>query len=171
MLRLPASRWHACRRDRDCDVRCSRRIALSGWSAWSRGDLDLMLVRYAPNCRFEVPPELVAAGMRSAYQGHAGARESTADFIDAFERAETTPIEVVDGGDRLVSLGHMHARARRSGVELDSPVGVAYSFERGLVVHERQFFDWDEALRAAGIPTTGAGSEAPPAAVRTPHSG
>jgi len=38
-----------------------RRSVLSGWPAWARGDLDLMLVRYAPDVRLEPLHEIVAA--------------------------------------------------------------------------------------------------------------
>jgi hypothetical protein len=53
-------------------LRCAllRRIVLSGWAAWTRGDLDQMLVRYAPDYRFEPLHEIVAAGMRNSYHGH-----------------------------------------------------------------------------------------------------
>src|SRR5207245_2356930 len=34
-----------------------RRNALSGWGAWVRGDLDLCLVRFAPNYHCEAPHE------------------------------------------------------------------------------------------------------------------
>src|SRR5205823_5652340 len=52
-----------------------RRSVVSGWGAFTRGDLDLMLVRFAPDYHFEPPREWLAAGMRSVYQGHAGVRE------------------------------------------------------------------------------------------------
>src|SRR5437773_2123792 len=51
-----------------------RRTLLSGWEAFVRGDLDLILVRYAPDCYLEPPHEWTAAGMRSSYRGHAGWR-------------------------------------------------------------------------------------------------
>ena len=127
---------------------------LSGWSAWACRDLDLMLVRYASNCQFEPPPEFVEAGLRSAYNGHAGAREQAADLRDAWERMDITPRELLDAGDQAVILGDVHIRARGSGVEWDSQIGVAYWFKAGLVVRERPFFSWDGALRAAGISAT-----------------
>ena len=129
-----------------------RRAALSGWSAWARGDLELMLVRYAPDCLFESPPEYVSAGMRGAYYGHAGAREQAADLRESWEQMDITPLEIVDAGERFVILGHVHIRGRGSGAEWDSEIGVAYWLEQGLVVRQCPFFDWDEALRAAGIP-------------------
>jgi hypothetical protein len=48
-----------------------RRQVLSGWSAWSRRDLDLMLVRYAPDYQPEFAPEFLAVGLSSSYRGHA----------------------------------------------------------------------------------------------------
>jgi hypothetical protein len=78
---------------------------------------------------------------------------------ESWEKADTTPLEIVDAGNRLVNLGEVHIRARGSGVELDSPLGQALWIERGLVVRERWFLDWDAALRAADISTTAAGSD------------
>jgi hypothetical protein len=112
-----------------------------------------MLVRFAPDCRFESPPAYVDAGLRSVYLGHAGAREQAADLREAWERMDIVPLEIVDAGNRFLILGHVHIRARGSGVELDSQIGVAYWVERGSCVRHSPFFDWDEALRAAGIPT------------------
>jgi uncharacterized protein len=128
-----------------------RRTALSGWAAFTRGDLDLMLVRYAPDYEFEPAAEMITAGMRSHYRGHSGFREWTADMRESWEQMDMTPLEIVDAGDRLVVLGRIHVRARGSGVELDSRLGQVYWVERGLIVRERTFFDWDDALRAAGI--------------------
>jgi ketosteroid isomerase-like protein len=129
-----------------------RQATLSGWGAGTRGDLDLMLVRYAPDYHFEPSRELVPAGLRTAYRGHAGVREWFSEWREAYERIELRPHEIVDAGDVVVVLGHVHLRARGSGIELDFRVGNVYWTERGLVVRERQFADWDEALRAAGFP-------------------
>jgi hypothetical protein len=139
-----------------------RRAVLSGWSAEARGDLDLMLVRCGSDCRFELGPELVAVGLRSSYLGHSGARDQEADWRDAWEHMNVTPLEILDAGDRLVILGHLHVRARGSGVELDSPVAESAWFERGLMVRECRFLDWEAALRAADIPTTVLGGARPP---------
>ena len=45
-------------------------------------------------------------------------------------------------------------RARRAAV--DSRLGQVFWIERGLIVRERDFADWDEALRVAGIPLAAA---------------
>jgi ketosteroid isomerase-like protein len=115
-----------------------------------------MLVRYAPDCHMEPFPELLAAGMRSSYHG-AGLRDLFADLHEAWDRMDLIPQEIVDAGDRTVFLGHFHLRARGSGIEFDTPIGSVLWAERGLIVRERDFGDWDEALRAAGIPTAAVG--------------
>jgi ketosteroid isomerase-like protein len=124
---------------------------LSGCGAWARGDLELTLARNAPDCRYEPPREFIAAGMRKSYVGHAGVREWAADVREAFERIELAPLEIVDTGDRVVLLSRAYLRAR-SGVELDTDLGSVYWIERGLVLRNRDFADWEEALREAGIP-------------------
>ena len=134
-----------------------RRAVLSGWAAWARGDLDLMLVRWAPDCQLELLPELMAAGMRGIYHGHAGVRELAADWTDTWERMDLIPEEIVDARNPVIGLGHLRLRGRGSGVEFNSPIAFVWSFERGLVVRQRDFADWDEALRGAGIPTASAG--------------
>lgn len=111
-----------------------------------------MLVRYARDYHFEPPSALVAAGMSSAYRGHDGLRKAASDLLEAWERMEYTPIEIVDAGDPIVVLGHLQLRGGRSGVELDSRIGGVYWVKRGLIARERQFTDWDDALRSAGIP-------------------
>jgi ketosteroid isomerase-like protein len=130
-----------------------RRNALSGWGAWVRGDLDLCVVRFAPDYHYDAPPEWLIAGMPSVYRGHAGLREWSADLREAWEFLDHTPLEVVDAGDVIAFLCKIRLRARVSGIELDSRLGQVFWIERGLIVRERDFSDWDEALHVAGIPT------------------
>jgi hypothetical protein len=136
-----------------------RRDVLSGWSAWSRGDLDLMLVRYARDCQFEAVSAFNGAGVRASFGGHAGVREWTADVGEAWEQMRMTPLEILDAGGRLVILGRWHTRGRGSGVEQDSRLGQAIWIERGLAVRDCLFLDWDEALEAAGLADVGLAPE------------
>ena len=129
-----------------------RRGALSGWGAWVRGDLDLVLVRFSPDFHYDPPPEWLIAGMPSVYRGHAGLREWSADLREAWEFLDHTPLEVVDAGDVLAFLCQIRLRARSSGIEIDTRLGQVLWSERGLIVRERDFSDWDEALRVAGMP-------------------
>jgi hypothetical protein len=138
-----------------------RRNALSGWGAWVREDLDLCLVRFAPDLHYDAPPEWLIAGMPSVYRGHAGLRQWSADLREAWEFLDHTPLELVDAGHVIAFLCKIRLRARMSGIELDSRLGQVFWIERGLIVRERDFSDWDEALRVVGIPAAAGDSDRP----------
>ena len=89
--------------------------------------------------------------MRNAYQGHAGLREWVADMREAWEWVENQPVEIVDAGDVLIFRNRVKLRARGSGIGFDSSFGFVIWIERGLIVREADFADWQEALRNAGI--------------------
>jgi len=128
-----------------------RRNTVSGWAAFSRGDLDLMLVRYAPDYEFEPASELVAVGMLPAYRGHSGLRSVVRDGSVAWEQMVATPSEIVDADEQLVVLGTYRTRGGLSGIEFETPYAAIYQVEGGLIVREQTFASWEAGLRAAGI--------------------
>jgi ketosteroid isomerase-like protein len=134
-----------------------RRNALSGWGAWVRGDLDLCLVRFSPNYHYDAPREWLIAGMPGVYRGHAGLRQWSADLREAWDFIDHTPLEVVDAGDVAAFLCRIRLRARSSGIEIDSHLGQVFWIERGLIVRERDFSNWDDALGVVGIPAAAEG--------------
>ena len=127
------------------------RNALSGWGAWVRGDLELCLIRFSPDWLYNPPKEWLIAGMPDTYRGHAGLREWAADLREAWEFVDHTPLEVVDAGNVFAFLCKVRLRARSTGIELDSRLGQIFWLERGLIVRERDFANWDEALDVAGL--------------------
>jgi ketosteroid isomerase-like protein len=128
-----------------------RRAVLSSFGAVARRDIELWLLRWAPDCQLDLLPELTAAGMRTSYHGYEGLRELMADWADAWERIDLKPQEILDAGNPAVCLGHFRVRGRGSGVDLHSTFAFVWWAKRGLVVRQRDLSDWDEALRVAGI--------------------
>ena len=51
----------------------------------------------------------------------------------------------------IAFLCQIRLRARGSGIELDTHLGQVFWSEQGLIARERDFSDWDEALRVAGV--------------------
>jgi ketosteroid isomerase-like protein len=127
------------------------RATVSGWSAFNRGDLDLMFVRYAPDYEFHVAEELGDLGLPDRFGGQEEFRAALAEVRSQWARLDFIPVEIVDGGESFVILGRIEATGATSGAALDRPVGSIYEIERGLVTRERQFATWDEALREAGL--------------------
>jgi ketosteroid isomerase-like protein len=127
------------------------RNAMSGWGAWVRGDLDLCVVRFSRDWHYEPPHEWLIMGMPSVYRGHDGLRQWFADLREAWEFVDHTPLEVVDAGDMAAFLCKVRLRARTTGIELDWRLGQVFWFENGLIMRERDFADWDAALRLVGV--------------------
>jgi ketosteroid isomerase-like protein len=136
------------------------RNALSGWGAWVRGDLDLCLVRFAPEFHYNPPRAWLVAGMPTVYRGHAGLRQWASDLREAWDFLDHTPLEVVDAGHMVAFLCRIRLRGRTSGIELESRLGQVFWTERGLIVRESDYSDWDDALGVIGVKVSGHRAEA-----------
>ena len=77
----------------------------------------------------------------------AGLRQWAADLHEAWEFLDHTPLELVDAGDIVAFLCRIRLRSRTSGIEFEFRLGQVFWVEKGLVVEERDFADWDDALR------------------------
>jgi ketosteroid isomerase-like protein len=128
------------------------RNALSGWGAWVRGDLDLCLVRFAPDYHYDPPSEWLIPGMPTVYTGHAGMRQWAGDLHEAWEFVDHTPLEIADAGKATAFLCRVRLRGRTSGIELESRLGQVFWTERGLIVRETDYGSWEEALRVVDAP-------------------
>ena len=124
-----------------------RRGVLSAWDAWSRGDLDLVLVRYAPDAVLDAIPNMIAAGMPRTYAGHEGIRRLSADWREAWEEIGVVPVEVLDFGDCALTYGRGRVQARGLDIDFEYDVYSVVWWQRGLVVRHRDFTDREEALR------------------------
>lgn len=125
-----------------------RRGVHSAWAAWSRGDLDLVLVRYAPDAVLDAIPNMIAAGMSRTYEGHEGIRRLAADWREAWEKMGVVPLEVLDFGDCALTYGRGWVQARGFDIEFEYDVYSVVWWNRGLVVRHRDFTDREDALRA-----------------------
>ena len=110
-----------------------------------------MLVRYAPDIVYEFNPGMQTLGLDGSFRGHEGLREALGKFIEVWDSWELEPAYTIDLGDRVLSLGFNHSRARGSGVKLDVEFAQLVTAPDGLVTHHQSFFSWDEGLRAAGL--------------------
>lgn len=136
------------------------RNAVSGWGAWVRGDLDLCLVRFAPEFHYDPPRAWLVAGMPTVYRGHAGLRQWARDLREAWDFLDHTPLEVVDAGHMVAFLCRIRLRGRTSGIELESRLGQVFWTSRGLIVRESDYSDWDDALGVIGVKVSGHRAEA-----------
>ena len=131
--------------------RMIRSQALSGWAAAGRRDFELVLVRYRPDAVYEFTPGLVTLGLPARLEGTDIWMEAVTDWAEAWAEWEYTLSFIVDLGPLVVTLGRFAARAAASGLDVELEYAQVMEMRDGLVSRERDFNDWPEAMRAAGI--------------------
>jgi hypothetical protein len=124
---------------------------MSGWAGVQRRDFELVLVRYAPDVVFEADASLQALGVPGSARGRGEMAHVVAELFDVWERVEYAPAAIVDLRSALIVLGVIRMHGPRSGMELESEVAQLVTFRAGLVARERQFYRWDDALRAVAL--------------------
>ena len=116
--------------------------------AFPRG-VEEMLTSVDPE--IELHSAIVGGAEGNVYRGHVGFRQWFADSFESFEELENEWTEFRDLGDRVLALGHVKARGRGSGMELDSPMGWVFTVRHGKMVKAVGFLDRVEALEAVGL--------------------
>lgn len=128
-----------------------RRAIVSGWDAATRGDYELMLVRYASDVEVDFDSEFEPLGLGGTFRGHDGVVKVIGAFEEAWEGRQSIPALALDLGDRFVVLGTFRLPGSASGMVFEREFAQLSSARHGLVARDRYFFDWDKGLRAAGL--------------------
>jgi uncharacterized protein len=85
------------------------------------------------------------------YRGHEGVVRAMERWIEPFEWMVIDLEQVIDAGDRLVSIHQWRAKAQHTGIEFDAPLAYLWTFRDGKVIHFRSFLDPKQALEAVGL--------------------
>ena len=85
------------------------------------------------------------------YRVGAEALRAWAGFTDAFETIEIRLDRIIDAGDQVVALTHLHARGQASGAAVDALTGGIFTLRGGKIVRY-VLTDAREALEAVGLP-------------------
>ena len=117
--------------------------------AFTAGDVERMLAYADPDG--ELHSAIIGGAEGRVYRGHDGLRQWFADSMESFEELRTELTEFRDLGDRVVALGHIHARGRESGLELDTETGWVFTVRKGKFVRAEGFLSRTRALEAAGL--------------------
>lgn len=101
-------------------------------------------------------PEVEIRTLRSElephpYRGVEGFRRGIADFDQDWEYVRLDVTDIRSGGDSVVVIGRLQSRGRASGIDLDVPLAMRWSFEGDRIIEIRSFAEPSDALRAAGL--------------------
>jgi ketosteroid isomerase-like protein len=111
-----------------------------------------VLELYDPGLEFDFsrsPFGSVALG-RTVYRGHAGLRAFFRERYEAWDEPRDDCEELIEVGDRVVSVVTSRGRGRESGVAAAQTHFAVWSLREGKVTSVRWFGTRDEALDAAG---------------------
>jgi ketosteroid isomerase-like protein len=127
------------------------RLFRRGFAATSRGDHELALVGYAPDCEIHVNESAgVAADLVGVHRGHGGWHHVVEGVLEVWE-FKWEPEEVLDCGDRAVVTLRLETRGKGSSVPLSHRVFEAWTWRDGLVVRQEIFGVRQQALEAVGL--------------------
>jgi ketosteroid isomerase-like protein len=117
------------------------------WDAWNRGEFDLSMLD--PEVVFEETVLPDDAG--EMYRGHEGVLRAWARWAEAWEEFTTEVEQIVDAGERLVSIHTVNLQGKHSGVSMTFRYAYLYTLRDGKVIHLRSYVNPAEALEAAGL--------------------
>jgi ketosteroid isomerase-like protein len=131
-----------------------RRAAQLGLEAYNRRDLDAVAIGCHPEFAYHPGRHWVEAGLvEPCYRGLEGYRKyiETVDEVWGGEN-HLMPVELIDLGERIVTLADGTMRAQASGVPLTEAFALVSTLKDGRAIHLQEYYDHDEALKAVGLP-------------------
>jgi ketosteroid isomerase-like protein len=117
------------------------------WDAWNRGDLDTSMLD--PDVVYEDTVLPDSAG--ETYRGPEGVLRGWIRWAEAWEEFTTEVEQIVDAGERLVSIHTVHLRGKHSGASMTFRYAYVYTLRDGKVIHIRSYLNPAEALKAVGL--------------------
>lgn len=125
------------------------RLVEAYYPALNRRDVEAVLSLFTEDA--EYLPFNVSVVEGGSYQGHAGIRKFFQDSVDTWEYLHAEPRTYQAAGDQVVVTGHLRARGKQSGIDVDSPAGWVWTIRDDKASRMRVYLDPREALKAAGL--------------------
>jgi ketosteroid isomerase-like protein len=121
------------------------------YEAAARRDPATVLALYDPEVELD-PSRLQAVALfERVYHGHDGLRRFFREWHEAWEGIEYDYDELIDAGERVISVVTRHGRGRASGAEVEWPLALVWTIHKGKVIRLVWFPSRAQALEAAGL--------------------
>jgi ketosteroid isomerase-like protein len=122
---------------------------LDTWTleAWRRGAVDLSLLD--PDVNYE--DTTLPGHTGETFHGRKGVIRATERWLEHYDSLLIELEQIVDAGDRIVSVQRVRAKSRRTGIEFNGLLAYLWTFRDGKIVHFRSFRDPEQAMEAGGL--------------------
>jgi len=114
-------------------------------------DVDALLPALDPAIEWDMQLQTLLGGEAAVYRGHEGVRQYFRDMDEVFAEIELDYPDVRAVGDRVLAIGVVRARGRKSGALIESQVGMVVEARDGKATRVMAFMDPEEALKAVGL--------------------
>jgi ketosteroid isomerase-like protein len=115
--------------------------------AYARGDLEAVLAALDPEIEVhdhDLPDS-------ASYRGLEGVRQWQADWGSSWEDWGWDAEEFIEAGERVVAVLRVHAKGRRSGIDVEQLNAAVWTLRDGKCVRLDYYDSRDQALQAAGL--------------------
>jgi ketosteroid isomerase-like protein len=121
------------------------------YEAAARRDTATVLALYDPEVELDATRLGVVGSAGGIFRGHEGLRSLFRDWHEAWGSIEYDYEELIDAGEKVISVVTRHARGRASGIDVEQPFALVWTLRESKVVRVVWFLTHAEALEAAGL--------------------
>lgn len=121
------------------------------WDAAGRRDTQAVLSLYDTDVDLDVSGFPVVATDADHYRGHEGLRRLFAEWGEIWEGADSELLELIDAGERVVSVYSYRGRGRASRLPVEEVFASVWTIRDQKVMRVEWFISRDEALAATGL--------------------
>ena len=118
------------------------------FDAWRRWEFDDIAPLYAADAEIVSPASELFG---HTYRGRDGLRLYIEHFVAVFEPPVFELEEILDAGERVVSVVRLHARGKQSGVEASDRTANVFTVANGVIQRQVIYRNRAEALEAVGL--------------------
>ena len=116
----------------------------AGFAAHNRGDMDALVEFYDPEVVFETL-------LLGTHHGNESIRVIYEENQKTLSGYDVVPIELIDGGDKVVAVARAVGSGGASQIAVDEPFAFVFTFKGDRVIREQAFRNREEAVEAAGL--------------------
>jgi ketosteroid isomerase-like protein len=127
------------------------RLVRTSWEAFNRGDLEAAFLPYHQDCRSIFPSEMATIGLEPGTYDRDERVLFQQRVLDEWDEFRFEPSELIEIGDRSLSIGRMRMRGLSSGVPVDTEWVAMVTALDGRVIREQIFMKHRDALEAVGL--------------------
>ena len=138
---------------RYCEVMSNENVEIVRrlWEAADRRDTAAVLALYDPDVELDGTGFPLVAQEGAVYRGHEGLKKLFAEWRETWRDAEARLDEIIDAGDRVISIYTYSAHGRASGTPIKEEFATVSTIASGKVVRVQWFVGREAALKDAGL--------------------